>query len=285
MEKRSKVTNSQRRINILANHLLNQTKTSSNQTTINSNLSTAATTSKDDTLTNVDNLEELSEHESIVSILTPLLSQTSPSQNIKCEYCWRLARAHERLWQASILANKKDDSQHHFSCGFNNSKQAVQNNNHSGQANKWYAIFLAMEADIGGVVKSAKNAALIDKHLRIALKELHDDSTLHFMLGRITFSCASATWSERTAAKLVGYTIPTATYIESMKHFRRAQKLNSNVTNCLWLGKAYLRCEKNANKSKELGKKWLNRACKMKCVTNEDINSQKDAIIELKKSK
>ena len=54
-------------------------------------------------------------------------------------------------------------------------------NEYSGNAHKWLAIYLGMEAEAGGVLASARNAKDIDLHLRRALETLPNDSTLHFM--------------------------------------------------------------------------------------------------------
>jgi len=94
---------------------------------------------------------------------------------------------------------------------------------------------------------------------------------------------AGATWSERTAAKVIGYTIPSATFVESIHYFRHALSLNRNVTHTLWLSRAYLKSEKNKNKSQERSLKLLQRAVKMKCITVEDQNAQKEAKVELRR--
>ena len=251
---------------------------------------TTPTTTTDSAIISADTMEQQSQHDDILLLLNPLLLASSKSNHLspltshqRCALRWRLARAHERLWQRSVSANDIVARDSHVKIGLEQSKKAIQENKNSGMAHKWRAIYLGMEAEAGGVLASAKNAQLIYQHLRQALLTLPEDSTMHFMLGRTTYSCAGATWSERTAAKLVGYVIPVATFVESIGHFRRAQKYAPlNVNNMLWLGKAYLKSEKNQKKSIVLGRKWLNRAATVACVTDEDRNAQHEARVELK---
>ena len=281
-----------RRVQAIARHLrttaLDSTSPPSNTTAAATAVTdpshtTPSLTATTTLLEQVDTLEVQSHHQEIVALLTPLLATTTTTATTTTgEYSWRLARAHERLWQASMVNKHTTKAATHFQQGLTHSQQAVEQSPTSGQAHKWRAIYLAMQADSGGMLSSAKNASAIDTHLRTALITLTEDATLHYMMGRTTFSCAGATWSERAAVKLIGYTVPKATFVEAVGHFRRAQKSTSNVTNCLWLGKSYLKSEKNPVKSKELGTKWLTRASRMKCVTDEDTMAQKEALRELK---
>lgn len=264
-----------RRLNRIKNHLIAH-RQSGNAHHLFANITTATTTTAH--LDQADHLETLSQHQGVIDTLTPLLAHSS-IPTITTDIAWRLARAHERMWQSSVLAHNKKDMQHHFQRGLAYSQQAVHHTPRSGPANKWRAIYLGMEAEIGGVIASAKNVGAIDAHLRTALLTLTDDSTLYFMLGRITFSCASATWGERTAAKVVGYAIPQTTFAESVRLFRKALSLDKNVTNCLWLGKALFQ----QHGKQPTSRKWLSRASKMKCTTQEDVNSQQEAKKELAK--
>ena len=279
---------SKRRLSRIKNHLIGHrqhgnanrlfTNTTANTTDTTTTTATATTTTTITThLDQADHLETLSQHQAIIDALTPLLAHSS-TPTITTDIAWRLARAHERMWQASVLAHHKKNMQHHFQHGLTYSQQAVHHTPRSGPANKWRAIYLGMEAEIGGVIASAKNVGAIDAHLRTALLTLTNDSTLYFMLGRITFSCASATWSERTAAKVVGYAIPQATFAESVRLFRQALSLDKNVTNCLWLGKALFQHGK-----RPASRKWWTRASKMTCKTKEDVNSQQEAKMEMAK--
>ena len=274
-----------RRVQRIASHILPTASSILSNTTTTTTLTSTSFTA---IIATADDYEATNQNPLIFPLLKPYLDNNNSSNSNgnttsltpleQCEILWRLSRAHERMWHASVATGNTTARDEHLRLGLSTSQTAVQKNTASGDANKWRAIFLGMEAEAGGVITSARNANLIHTHLQAALIELPNDASMHFMMGRTIFTMAGATWSERTAAKVIGYTIPAATFSDSISHFRKAQKLApTSIMNVLWLSKSYLRSEKNKTKSLILGKKWLLRASKMKVLKDEDIMAQKEA--------
>lgn len=167
-----------RRLERLAGHLLQQQSTSEK-------LSSSSPSSLVGIVRRADSLEETQQHQQVVDMLTHFNSVVASASSIngeqRCEVSWRLARAHERLWQDAVSSNDISQQDYHFQQGLTRSKEATLQNERSGFAHKWSAIYLGMETEVGGVLASARNAQEIDSHLRSALELLPEDATLHFM--------------------------------------------------------------------------------------------------------
>ena len=265
-----------------------------------------------DACAEIDRLEDAGEHEAALRAIRAASENArrgNASQLARAALLWRAARAHERLWQASrpgsarqaehlrkglgsakgalgciskVNKKKKETGCNAEGTDGNTSQPTLETMERTtGKVHKWMAVYLGMEANAGGVTASARNAAAINMHTRAALDRLPDDATLHHMLGRLCFSCAGASWAEKAAAKVVGFKVPEATFLEAAAHFRRAEKLAPTAANRLWVGKSYLAIRPRDKRSTRLARKWLTRAAKTDCTTAEDRNAQGEARREL----
>lgn len=229
-----------------------------------------------------------------ISMLRGYVEASSLSSSVSCtskeraEVLWRLARAHERLWQAAggqeAQGKNKRESSLHLDEGFAYAEAAVAVDASNGNAHKYFALYLGMQAATSGMAGKVKAAEAIDKHTRIALSSLPGDSTLHHMMGRLCVSFAAASWAQRTAARAVGFTIPKSTFVEAVSHFARATELDPTPTNCLWLAKATLLEGKGKSPQRQQeARELLARAIGMSEVGVSHLAAQLEAKAELAK--
>ncbi|XP_016287295.2 regulator of microtubule dynamics protein 1 isoform X1 [Monodelphis domestica] len=207
--------------------------------------------------------------------LYQLLAKYKKSED--AELLWRLARASRDISQLSTTS-KQEKKQLVYEA-FEYAKKALQKNNSSFAAHKWYAICLSDIGDYEGIKVKIGNAFIIKKHLEKAIELNPKDATSIHIIGIWCFSFAEMPWVQRKIAKTLFATPPTSTFEEALKYFQMAEKANPNFysKNLLYLGKTYLKL-----KNKKLAALWLLKAKDYPAHTEEDKQVQKEAVQLLK---
>eukprot|EP00055_Hartaetosiga_balthica_P002472 m.4098 g.4098 ORF g.4098 m.4098 type:complete len:311 (-) comp2168_c1_seq1:1051-1983(-) len=145
-------------------------------------------------------------------------------------------------------------------------RRAINSNENSASAHKWYGIITGSMTDYVGLNEKLKCGEEFKEHVEIAIRLDPDDSLLSHLLGRWCFEVAGLSWIEKRACAALFGTPPEATYDDALRHLLKAEKLSPQWgLNMLFLGKAYAKLG-NSSESR----KWLEATIAIKEETKED---------------
>ncbi|XP_043082738.1 regulator of microtubule dynamics protein 1 isoform X4 [Puntigrus tetrazona] len=130
------------------------------------------------------------------------------------EFLWRLARASREL--ACLSSISTDEKQRLIYEAFDYAKKALEKNEASFAAHKWFAICLSDIGDYEGVKVKIGNSYIIRNHLERAIELNPKDATSIHILGYWCFAFAELPWYQRKVAAVIFASPPTATYEEPM---------------------------------------------------------------------
>ncbi|XP_074549557.1 regulator of microtubule dynamics protein 1 [Halichoeres trimaculatus] len=194
------------------------------------------------------------------------------------EFLWRLARASRDLsLLPDIAADRKKQLVYE---AFEYAKAALEKNDNSFAAHKWYAICISDVGDYEGVKVKIGNSYIIRQHLEKAIELNPKDATSLHILGYWCFAFAELPWYQRKVAAVIFASPPTSSYEEALEFFLKAEEVDPNFysKNMLMLGKTYL-----AMKEREKALLWLTKAKEYPPHTHEDKEVHKEAVDLLKK--
>ncbi|XP_056593828.1 regulator of microtubule dynamics protein 1 [Triplophysa dalaica] len=210
--------------------------------------------------------------------LHQLLVQYKDSDD--AEFLWRLARASRDLsLLTSISAHEKKRLTYE---AFDFANKALEKNESSFAAHKWFAICLSDIGDYEGVKVKIGNSYIIRDHLKRALELNPKDATSIHILGYWCFAFAELPWYQRKVAAVIFASPPTATYEEALEFFLRAEEVDPNFysKNLLMLGKTYMMLRDHKRAAT-----WLQKVRDFPALTEEDKQVHKEALDLLKKLK
>ncbi|KAI2648717.1 Regulator of microtubule dynamics protein 1 [Labeo rohita] len=190
------------------------------------------------------------------------------------EFLWRLARASRDL---ALLSSVGADEKKRLTYeAFDYAKKALEKNEASFAAHKWFAICLSDVGDYEGIKVKIGNSYIIRNHLERAIELNPKDATSIHILGYWCFAFAELPWYQRKVAAVIFASPPTATYEEALAFFLKAEEVDPNFysKNLLMLGKTYtmLSDVKRATL-------WLTKARDYPAVTEEDKQVCKQSLI------
>ncbi|XP_020501047.1 regulator of microtubule dynamics protein 1 isoform X1 [Labrus bergylta] len=194
------------------------------------------------------------------------------------EVMWRLARASRGL---ALLPDMDAERKKQLVFeAFEYAKRALEKDDKSFAAHKWYGICLSDIGDYEGVKVKIGNSYKIREHLETATKLNPKDATSLHILGYWCFAFAELPWYQRKVAAVIFASPPTSTYEEALAFFLKAEEVDPNFysKNLLMLGKTYL-----GMKDKEKALLWLTKAKEYPPHTHEDKEVHKEAVDLLKK--
>ncbi|XP_055038607.1 regulator of microtubule dynamics protein 1 [Misgurnus anguillicaudatus] len=210
--------------------------------------------------------------------LHQLLVQYKDSND--AEFLWRLARASRDL---SLLSSISSDEKKRLTYeAFEFAKKALEKNESSFAAHKWFAVCLSDVGDYEGTKVKIGNSYIIKDHLERALELNPKDATSIHILGYWCFAFAELPWYQRKVAAVIFASPPTATYEEALEYFLKAEEVDPNFysKNLLMLGKTYMKLG-----DRERAALWLQKAHDYPALTEEDKEVHKEALDLLKKIK
>lgn len=210
--------------------------------------------------------------------LHQLLVQYKDSND--AEFLWRLARASRDL---SLLSSISSDEKKRLTYeAFEFAKKALEKNESSFAAHKWFAVCLSDVGDYEGTKVKIGNSYIIKDHLERALELNPKDATSIHILGYWCFAFAELPWYQRKVAAVIFASPPTATYEEALEYFLKAEEVDPNFysKNLLMLGKTYMKLG-----DRERAALWLQKAQDYPALTEEDKEVHKEALDLLKKIK
>ncbi|XP_068959722.1 regulator of microtubule dynamics protein 1 isoform X4 [Petaurus breviceps papuanus] len=150
-----------------------------------------------------------------------LLTQYKQSED--AELLWRLARASRDISQLSTTS--AEDKKRLVYEAFAYAKRALEKNESSFAAHKWYAICISDVGDYEGIKVKIGNAVLIKEHFEKAVELNPKDATSIHLIGVWCYSFAELPWYQRNIAKVLFATPPTSTYEEALKYFQMAEQV------------------------------------------------------------
>ncbi|XP_006160807.1 regulator of microtubule dynamics protein 1 isoform X1 [Tupaia chinensis] len=225
-----------------------------------------ATSKVEEILEQADYLYESGETEKLYQLLT----QYKESED--AEVLWRLARASRDIAQLSYTSEEEKKLLVYEALEY--AKRALEKNESSFAAHKWYAICISDVGDYEGIKVKIANAYIIKEHFEKAIELNPKDATSIHLMGIWCYTFAEMPWYQRRIAKLLFATPPSSTYEEALGYFERAEQVDPNFysKNLLLLGKTYLHLH-----NKKLAAFWLSKAKDYPAHTEEDKQVQTEA--------
>uniref|UniRef100_M3YHJ1 Regulator of microtubule dynamics protein 1 n=1 Tax=Mustela putorius furo TaxID=9669 RepID=M3YHJ1_MUSPF len=223
-------------------------------------------------LEQADYLYESGETEKLYQLLT----QYKISED--AELLWRLARASRDIAQLSGTSEEEKKLLIYEALEY--AKRALEKNESSFAAHKWYAICISDVGDYEGIKAKIANAYIIKEHFEsgnplspISATPIHIQ-ILNPPLAIKCYTFAEMPWYQRRIAKVLFATPPSSTYEEALGYFHRAEQVDPNFysKNLLLLGKTYLKLH-----NKKLAAFWLMKAKDYPAHTEEDKQIQTEA--------
>ncbi|XP_023558964.1 regulator of microtubule dynamics protein 1 isoform X2 [Octodon degus] len=217
-------------------------------------------------LEQADYLYESGETEKLYQLLT----QYKESKD--AELLWRLARALRDRAQLSRTSEEEKKLLVYEALEY--AKRALEKDESSFAAHKWYAICISDVGDYEGIKVKIANAYIIKEHFEKAIELNPKDATSIHLMGIWCYTFAEMPWYQRRIAKMLFATPPSSTYEEALGYFHRAEQVDPNFysKNLLLLGKTYLKLN-----NKKLASLWLMKAKDYPAHTEEDKQIQTEA--------
>ncbi|XP_027417418.1 regulator of microtubule dynamics protein 1 isoform X4 [Bos indicus x Bos taurus] len=217
----------------------------------------------EEVLEQADYLYESGETEKLYQLLT----QYKESED--AELLWRLARASRDV--AQLSGTSEEEKKFLVYEALEYAKRALEKNESSCAAHKWYAICIGDVGDYEGIKAKIANAYIIKEHFEKAIELNPKDATSIHLMGIWCYTVAEMPWYQRRIAKVLFATPPGSTYEEALGYFHRAEQVDPNFysKNLLLLGKTYLKLH-----NKKLAAFWLTKAKDYPAHTEEDKQVQ-----------
>ncbi|XP_061035219.1 regulator of microtubule dynamics protein 1-like [Eubalaena glacialis] len=201
--------------------------------------------------------------------LYQLLSQYKESED--AELLWCLAWASRVIGRLSGTSEEEKKLLVYEALEY--AKRALEKNESSFAAHKWYAICISVVGDYEGIEAKIANAYMIKEPFEKAVELNPKDATSIHLIGIWCYTFAEMPWYQRRIAKML-FAAPSSTYEEALGYFHRAEQVDPNFysKNLLLLGKTYLKLH-----NKKLAALWLTKAKDYPAHTEEDKQIQTEA--------
>ncbi|XP_045705343.1 regulator of microtubule dynamics protein 1 isoform X2 [Phyllostomus hastatus] len=204
-------------------------------------------------LQQADYLYESGETEKLYQLLT-LYKESEDA-----ELLWRLARASRDVAQLSRTSEEEKKALVYEALEY--AKRALEKNEASFAAHKWYAICISDVGDYEGIKAKIANAYVIKEHFEKAIELNPKDATSIHLMGVWCYTFAEMPWYQRRIANMLFAAPPSSTYEEALGYFQTAEQ-----------GKTYLKLQ-----NKKLAAFWLLKAKDYPAHTQEDKQVQAEA--------
>ncbi|KAM5212092.1 regulator of microtubule dynamics protein 1 isoform 2-T2 [Hipposideros larvatus] len=208
----------------------------------------------EEVLAQADYLYESGETEKLYQLLTRY------KESEDAELLWRLARASRDIAQLSGTSEEEKKLLVYEALAY--AKRALEKNDSSFAAHKWYAICISDVGDYEGIKAKIANAYIIKEHFEKAIELNPKDATSIHLMGIWCYTFAEMPWYQRRIAKVLFATPPSSTYEEALSYFQRAEQ-----------GKTYLKLH-----NKKLAAFWLVKARDYPAHTEEDRQGENNHV-------
>lgn len=186
-------------------------------------------------------------------------------QNV-CGFWWRYAKATHMEATAAGQVGDNDMRKTLTFAGCQRAEKALQLNDNSSDAHKWFAITLGSKGDFVPISERIKNGYIFKDHVDRAVRlNPSKDSSIHYLLGRFCFEVSNLSWMERKVASTLFSAPPSATPQEALVHFQASERIGKPILkdNRLYMAKCYI-----AMKNNEQAAYWLNMCVQMPVISS-----------------
>ncbi|XP_014431797.2 regulator of microtubule dynamics protein 3 isoform X2 [Pelodiscus sinensis] len=180
------------------------------------------------------------------------------------DFLWRLARAYSDLYE---ITEDVDEKKSYASDGKEEAEAALQKGEQSAQCHQWYAILCGQLAEHESIQKRIQAGYVFKEHLDKAIALKPDDPKSYYLLGRWCYQISNLGWLERKAASALYETPPTATVLDALQNFLKAEELSPGFSKA---GRVYIaKCYRDVGNN-SAAVHWMNLASELPVITNED---------------
>eukprot|EP01135_Chromosphaera_perkinsii_P002322 Nk52_evm108s221 gene=Nk52_evmTU108s221 len=212
----------------------------------------------------IDELRDAAKFEEALKLADEIV--TSDGNNV--DALWRQARCYFDLHENVDKDAKSKEA--HVDKGLEIVTKAVELDDKSAGAHKWFAILTSSKGDFLGTKEKIKSAFVIKEHAEKAAELDSTDGAAEHLLGRWCYDVSNIGWATRQAAKVFFATPPESTFEEALDHFLKADKLvEAFKRNAVYVGHTYY----NMKKYKD-AKEWFEKAMAMpnKSPVDEELD-------------
>ena len=194
------------------------------------------------------------------------------------EVLWRFARAAYEFSEQPDLPTKQVHALRYEA--FEATKAGLVFGPDNYKCHLWYGIMLNAIGDLEGSKAKITNLVVVKGHWLKATELNPNDATSWHLLGRWCKGIVEISWLNKQIAQAIFGRIPPSSYGEALVYFERAEQIDPGfwLKNQLAIAECMIALER-----KEEGKKWLERALRVKVKTEEDKVARKDVEKLLKK--
>ncbi|ODM96731.1 Regulator of microtubule dynamics protein 2 [Orchesella cincta] len=230
-------------------------------------------------LKNIDTFldgDAASQHEAFIR-----LQSYKDKMGDSCEFWWRFAKATHMEATAAKQAGDSAMQKSLVFAGHTRAERALQLNENSANAHKWYAITLGSKGEFVSVNDKIKNGFTFKEHIDKAVQITPQDPSLHYLLGRFCYEVTTLSWVERRIASTLFSAPPNSSPQEALQHFQASERLGKPLKdNRLYMAKCYIVLKNN-----EEAASWLKKAVEMPNVSSSDKPIHDEALKLLAKYK
>lgn len=206
-----------------------------------------------------------------------LLRSRETSLAESADFLWRYCKS---MYLTAVTVGQEgevDEKQKYIFDAVDYGLRAIEKDDTSSEAHKWYAIVVGSRGEYLGIKEKIMDGYEFKKHIDRASELAPNDHTIRHLLGRFCYEVAELSWWERKMAAALFADPPTATMEEARDHFMAAEELKPDgwKENRQFLAKCHIQL-----KDYSTALFWLDRANELP-VKNPDDQQAQDDINEL----
>ena len=141
------------------------------------------------------------------------------------EFLWRLCKSTYLMAVAFGLQGNQTMKQELIFRAVDHGQRAIEKNDSSSEAHKWFAIALGSRGEYLGIKEKILDGFEFKKHIDRASELAPQDHTIRHLLGRFCYEVAELSWWERKMAATLFADPPIANMEEARDHFTAAENL------------------------------------------------------------
>ncbi|XP_068432597.1 regulator of microtubule dynamics protein 3 [Clinocottus analis] len=180
------------------------------------------------------------------------------------DFLWRLARAYSDMYECT---EDKQEKKTYAQQGQEEAEAALKKNGLNAECHKWFAVLTGLTSKHGSMHGKLKGSHIVKEHLDRAIALRDDDPMCFYLLGRWCYEVATLDWLEKKAAAALYQDPPSATLLDALENFLKAEELGPGFSRTVRLNIA--QCHKELGNISE-ATNWTELA--LKTPTNSDDN-------------
>ncbi|XP_031721904.1 regulator of microtubule dynamics protein 3 [Anarrhichthys ocellatus] len=187
------------------------------------------------------------------------------------EFLWRLARAYSDMYEST---EDKQEKKSYAQQGQEEAESALKKNGLNAECHKWFAVLTELTSKHGSMHGKLKSSNILKEHLDRAIALRDDDPMCYYLLGRWCYEVATLDWLEKKAAAALYQSPPTATLLDALENFLKAEELSPAFSKTVRLHIA--QCHQKLGNISE-ATNWTELALKTPTNSDDDETSELEA--------